>query len=78
LLSTNSLPTGVSYSVAATIARDTRASTKNSSNEQASTSGTTEIRFEQNNYSPKALSADDIYRNTRSQIARVKMELEVP
>ncbi len=78
LLSTNGIPTGVSYSVAATIARDTRAATKNSSNKQAPTSGTTEIRFEQNNYSPKALSADDIYRNTRSQIARVKMELEVP
>lgn len=37
----------------------------------------TEIKFEQNNYSPEALSTADIYRQTRNQIALAKEELAV-
>lgn len=33
--------------------------------------------FEQNNYSPKALSTADIYRSTKSQIALAKQELKI-
>lgn len=40
--------------------------------------GPTEVKFEQNNYSPKALSAREIYRNTNSQIAKAKEELAIP
>lgn len=36
------------------------------------------ITFEQNNYSPKPLSANDIYRGTRSQIATAKEALGIP
>jgi len=39
--------------------------------------GPTEVKFEQNNYSPKALSVNDIYRNTKSQIALAKEELGI-
>lgn len=37
----------------------------------------TQINFEQNNYSPKELSAKDIYKRTRSQIALAKEELSI-
>ncbi len=37
-----------------------------------------EVRFEQNIYAPTALSTNDIYRNTRSQIALAKEELAIP
>lgn len=36
-----------------------------------------EVKFEQNNYSPQALSTNDIYRNTKSQIAMAKEELKI-
>lgn len=36
-----------------------------------------EIKLEQNNYSPKALSTIDIYRNTRNQLSMVKEALGV-
>lgn len=36
-----------------------------------------EIKFEQNNYSPEALSAAEIYRQTHNQIAMAKEELAV-
>jgi hypothetical protein len=38
----------------------------------------TVVNFEQNNYSPTALSTNDIYRLTRSQIALAKEELKIP
>lgn len=37
----------------------------------------TEIRFEQNNYSPESLSTADIYRQTRNQISIAKEELNI-
>ncbi len=38
----------------------------------------TEVTFEQNIYAPTALSTNDIYRNTRSQIVLAKEELSIP
>jgi tape measure domain-containing protein len=38
----------------------------------------TVVNFEQNNYSPNALSTNDIYRLTRSQIVLAKEELRIP
>lgn len=39
--------------------------------------GPTEIKFEQNNYSPTALRTADIYRHTKSQVAMAKEELKI-
>ena len=39
--------------------------------------GPTEVKFEQNIYSPTTLSTNDIYRNTKSQIALAKEELGI-
>lgn len=39
--------------------------------------GPTDVKFEQNIYSPLALSTNDIYRNTKSQIALAKEELNI-
>jgi len=39
--------------------------------------GPSEVKFEQNIYSPEALSTNDIYRNTKSQIAMAKEELSI-
>lgn len=39
--------------------------------------GPTEVKFEQNIFSPEALSTNDIYRNTKSQIALAKEELNI-
>jgi len=41
------------------------------------TTAVREIKFEQHNYSPEALTTADIYRQTRSQIAMAKEELAV-
>ena len=41
---------------------------------QAASVGTT-IQFEQNNYSPEALSAIEIYRQTQNQLAQAKLAL---
>lgn len=38
----------------------------------------TQLTFEQTIISPKALSTDDIYRNTRNQITLAKEELDIP
>jgi tape measure domain-containing protein len=37
-----------------------------------------EIKFEQNIYSPEALSTNDVYKGTRSQLALAKEELNIP
>ncbi len=44
---------------------------------QVAPTGPTELKFEQHNYSPKALSTNDIYRNTKSQIKLAKEELNI-
>jgi len=56
--------------VAATAAQSDAAAT-------ATTPTTTEIKFEQNVYSPTALSVGDVYRQTRNQITMAKEELSI-
>lgn len=55
----------------------TTADLSKSAADPAAQVGPTEITFNQNNYSPEALSVSDIYRNTNSQIARAKEELGI-
>lgn len=50
---------------------------ENAFDDSPSSAGPTEIKFEQNNYSPQALTVNDIYRNTKSQIALAKEELNI-
>lgn len=50
---------------------------QNGSDVETPPSGPTEVTYVQNNYSPKALSTVDIYRQTKSQITVKKEELEV-
>jgi tape measure domain-containing protein len=75
LLSTAAIPASASLGQAAAISADQRAS-------QTAQAGDTpvvpsEIKFEQNNYSPKALSEVDIYRQTKNQMALLKQALPV-
>jgi tape measure domain-containing protein len=50
---------------------------QNGSTPEPVPTGPTEIKYEQNIYAPTALSTADIYRQTKSQIALKKEELEV-
>jgi tape measure domain-containing protein len=50
----------------------------NAPDQDISEQGVGTVVFEQNNYSPRALSASDIYRGTRSQIAIAKETLGIP
>jgi phage-related protein len=55
-----------SYSQASAI------STQQTTDETAAASAATQITFEQNNYSPEALSDIEIYRQTRNQLSQLK------
>ena len=62
-----------SYRQAASIATDTtQFSDTRLQPDASSAEGTTTINYEQNNYSPKALSAVEIYRQTKNQLALTK------
>lgn len=50
--------------------------TRVSSEEAAVAPGGTSVNFEQNNYSPTALSESEIYRRTRNQLSQVKIALD--
>lgn len=77
LFPNTSLATSLAYDQAKMLSRsyeDTRVQS-----EPATTTPTsTNVNFEQNVYSPTALSTNDIYRATRSQIAMAKEELSIP
>lgn len=45
--------------------------------EQVAAAGGTNFKFEQNNYSPEALSDVEIYRQTKNQLSQVKLALGV-
>lgn len=70
------LDTRANYSKALNLSTDLESQRDETTSTQYA--GPTEIKYEQNNYSPKALSTNDIYRQTRSQIAIVKQELNIP
>lgn len=75
MLATSSISPDVSFNHARMIAF---AESLNRSTQDANTySGPREVKFEQHNYSPQALRVNDIYRNTKSQIALAKEELNL-
>ncbi len=57
---------------AMSIASDSQYVSAGSPKAQAETKAPTTIKFEQNNYSPKALSEVELYRQTRNQLALAK------
>lgn len=67
------LTTGVALSQATAISASANAVT--ATDTTTTQPVTTQITFEQNNYSPESLSSADIYRQTRNQIAMAKEEL---
>jgi tape measure domain-containing protein len=75
ILSTPKITPSVSYAQASDISNDTRA-LQEAILEMQSQPPSVENNFTQNNYSPKALPASEIYRNTRSLFAITKGELE--
>lgn len=77
LLSATPLSAAVSYRNATSISAIEQANRMASDQSISSEPIIKEIKFEQTNISPKALSSVDIYRNTRSQIAFAKEALSV-
>lgn len=63
------------YSTARSISAETSI---NSNVPSTTTTGTNTVTFEQNIYSPTALTTNDIYRNTRNQISLAREELSIP
>lgn len=76
LLSVSAISPGVSLSQARIISTTTDLESK--ANAEPVSVAPSEVRFEQNIYSPTALSTNDIYRNTKSQIVLAKEELAIP
>ena len=66
---TSSLPTTATM-LASSISKDQAVQ-----EEQIAAAGGTSVKFEQNNYSPKALTPIEIYRQTRNQLSQVKSAL---
>lgn len=77
MLGGSSISASLSYASAASIAKTTDLS-KFQSQQTEPQVITKEVKFEQNNYSPKALTTNDVYRNTRSQVSLAKKELSIP
>lgn len=77
ILGSGSISAGLSLSTAASISRAANAS-RTIQSDNSTAAGMTTVKFEQNNYSPRALTANDIYRNTRNQISLAKEELSIP
>jgi hypothetical protein len=76
LISTPTVVAGVSFDQASSISADTQSVPSETADATAQATPTT-ITFEQNNYSPEALSAVDIYRQTKNQISLAKEALNV-
>lgn len=74
ILATSPIDASVSYRRASDISTETQA-VRAEMSETAGQPSITEIKLEQNNYSPKALSAVDIYRSTRNQLSLAKEAL---
>jgi ABC-type transporter Mla MlaB component len=75
LMSVSSITPEVSYDRARLISTTT--DLESTSSEGTAYTGPSEITFEQNIYAPEALSTNDIYRNTKSQIVLAKEELGI-
>ena len=74
LMSVATITPDVSYSQARLISKTTDIEPDGVESQPATP---TEITFEQNIFSPTALTTNDIYRNTKSQIALAKEELNI-
>jgi len=79
MLKPASISVDSAYAQASSIAVQQRAneSQQSVSNEEIITNSDTNITFIQNNNSPKALSASEIYRQTKNQISAVKLTTAV-
>jgi tape measure domain-containing protein len=71
-LKTPTLPANVSYDRASSIATDRQLAAQQMAMDTQIKPSESVIKFEQNNYSPKTLSAIDIYRQTRNQLSLAK------
>jgi hypothetical protein len=71
VLGDQKLPVTGAYLAAESILNSQRESQAAAANAETKSS-TTEIKFEQNNYSPKALPAVEIYRNTKNGLSTLK------
>jgi len=79
LASGNSINVAGSYATAASVSFGVQGSQSISSPDVTGQNGnTTTLKFEQNNYSPKALSDIEIYRQTQRQLATIKGALATP
>ena len=67
----------VSYGQASAISSETEEAAQVEAAASATTSASTEIRFEQNNYSPESLSAVEVYRQTNNQLGQAKAALGI-
>ncbi len=75
LMAASALKAAVSFTTASQISSAT--APERVTEEPTSTVTPTGVMFEQNIYAPKALSTNDIYRNTKSQIVLAKEELGI-
>ena len=75
IMAQSSIGANVSVGRARSLANDSNS--QNGSENDVVQPVSQEIKFEQNIYSPKALSVNDIYRSTRSQFALAKEELNI-
>ncbi len=76
ILATRPLRADVSYRRASDISSETRAA-QGTTADDSNTSPLKAVNLVQNNYSPKALSAIEIYRSTRNQLSLAKEALTV-
>jgi tape measure domain-containing protein len=76
LLAANAVAANISYDQAAFIS-STQRSTQQADTTTEVTTPAPVVQFEQNNYSPKALSTVEIYRQTRNQLSLAKEALKV-
>lgn len=77
MFGTTAVTPNVSYDNAKLIST-TEEALRAANNEPAPDPTPTSVNFEQNIYSPTALSVGDIYKQTRSQITLAKLELSIP
>lgn len=72
LLATRPMVAAVSYSKATDVSASTRPATSQDDDDDDSPISTRPVNFTQNNYSPKALSSAEIYRQTKNQLSKAK------
>jgi len=74
LTSVTPITAAASYGQASIISSEQRTT---EADQLTAVAGGTSVKFEQNNYSPEALSDIEIYRQTKNQLSQLKTALEV-